>query len=94
MQGKRERAPSLSDPKTQQIADKFCPFFVHAAHVRGRGAEVRPRREHPEDIFAPFGHNLNLARGAISDPSFESETVRLIDRGVAEADALNPPADN
>ena len=94
MQGKREIAPCLSDAEIGETAHKFCPFFVHIAHVRGRRSEVRPSREHLQNIFAPFGDDLNLSGGAVSDPSLEPQGMCFVDGGIAEPDAVNAAADN
>src|SRR5215469_3836022 len=60
--------------------------------MSGRRSEVCPRGEHLEHIFAPLGHELNLSRGTVANPSFKPETLGLVSGSEAKAHPLDSPA--
>src|SRR5579885_1274414 len=94
MRQKRERGRCLSDAKIGKLSRKLRPFLKHVAHMSGRGSKVCPRGKHPENIFAPFGDDLNLSGRQITDPTLEPQFLRLAHGGVTETDALNAAADD
>ena len=51
-----------------------------------------PRRKHLQNVLATLGENLDFARRPVANPSFQTQTVRLIHGGVAKSDSLNAAA--
>ena len=46
--------------------------------MSGTRSLMRPRGEHPEYIFAPFGNDLNITGRYIFDPTLQAKVLSLV----------------